>query len=647
MKSKTLNRICLFMFFIIVVFVLCPDNVYASQDMKELKYDIEVTSSGDMIITENWNINISDTNTLFKTFEKDGSYDEITDVSVTEVEDNSTKTFEKSDRYQYHVDKDYFQALTNEDGLFEIAWGVSQDSSETREFIIKYTVKGHVVKYNDCAEIYWKLIGDNFDVPIERITGTINLPEGIENLEDLRVWAHGPLNGTINKDSKTDVSFSVSNLPSNNFLEIRIATPVQIFENVMKKSNVDRLDTIISEETAWANEANIKREKMAKNQEMINKLILISGIIICAFLVYKAIKDIKLLRKTPKLEPTQKLDYFREIPDETASAAEVGFLYYFSNGGVSYRIGETISGTMLNLCLKGWISFEPEAENKKKVNVILNESGKVNLTEDEEYVYNFLTKIPKNDNKFSMKEFQKYCNNNYTKSRNLVTKIPKIAEKKAKEKELFDKKMRKQYNKLVTASAFYMMFAMFIIFIYFTNIKLMLLEEALILINLVITIILANRLNGLTQKGIDEKEKWKGLKKYMEDFSMLDEREVPDLVLWEKYLVFATVFGISDKVIKQLKIRYPELNDEQYLRSHYSYMYMISANNNFNFISSMSSSIGSVTNYSSGSGSGGGFSGGGGFGRRWRWRRRPLISIKTLKVLIKKDKNFVILIFFL
>ncbi len=39
----------------------------------------------------------------------------------------------------------------------------------------------------------------------------------------------------------------------------------------------------------------------------------------------------------------------------------------------------------------------------------------------------------------------------------------------------------------------------------------------------------------------------------MEEFSLLKEKEIPHLVLWEKFLVYATAFGIADKVIKQLK----------------------------------------------------------------------------------------------
>ena len=65
----------------------------------------------------------------------------------------------------------------------------------------------------------------------------------------------------------------------------------------------------------------------------------------------------------------------------------------------------------------------------------------------------------------------------------------------------------------------------------------------------------------------------------MEDFSLIDEREIPELALWEKYLVYATAFGIADKVMKQLKTRFPELNDDSYINSHYAVMHMASHSN--------------------------------------------------------------------
>ena len=123
---------------------------------------------------------------------------------------------------------------------------------------------------------------------------------------------------------------------------------------------------------------------------------------------------------------------------------------------------------------------------------------------------------------------------------------------------------------------------------------------------------------------------WNGLKKFMEDYSMLDERLVPDIVLWEKYLVYATAFGVADKVLKQLKVVHPEMfdrRDDYYGRNRYGYWYMVnSPHYHDNFFNSFNRDLGNVykkaassysvahSSSSSGSGGGGGFSGGGGGG---------------------------------
>ena len=178
--------------------------------------------------------------------------------------------------------------------------------------------------------------------------------------------------------------------------------------------------------------------------------------------------------------------------------------------------------------------------------------------------------------------------------------------------EIFNKEEYEKQEEYTGLSVIYIVFGIFLIF---------LLPLAIVLIiNGIYCCKIANRINVLTQKGIDQKEMWKGLKKYMEDFSLLNEREVPELVLWEKYLVYATAFGISDKVLKQLKVVYPDIDKVEGINTS-TYMYfMYNSNFNTNFTNAISSSIASAT-YSSGSGSGGGFSGGGGGGgggRRWR-----------------------------
>ena len=84
-------------------------------------------------------------------------------------------------------------------------------------------------------------------------------------------------------------------------------------------------------------------------------------------------------------------------------------------------------------------------------------------------------------------------------------------------------------------------------------------------------------------------------------------------MLWEKYLVYATAFGIADKVIKQLKVRYPEMANNDYFNDRMHVMYVMSNVNISSAIEApISRSIVASSINSSGSGGGGGFSSGGG-----------------------------------
>ena len=76
------------------------------------------------------------------------------------------------------------------------------------------------------------------------------------------------------------------------------------------------------------------------------------------------------------------------------------------------------------------------------------------------------------------------------------------------------------------------------------------------------------RRTGLTEEGRRLAGQVVGLKRYLEDFSDFSDRGVADLTLWDRYLVYAAAFGISDTVLKQLAEAYPELCDPSWLDSY-------------------------------------------------------------------------------
>jgi len=630
-KGKYIVSMLIFIFFI-----LCSSVEAGELNLNKLSFNAVLNEDGSMNVTEVWNIDIYDTNTLYKTFELDNEgYDGFSDVTVYEITENSNKKlYKKIDEEMYHVTKGCYYGLINSNDEYEIAWGVSVDNSETRIYEINYTVENIVHKYMDCSEIYWQFVGNKFEIDCDIVEGKITLPDNEYLIEDIKAWAHGPLNGNISIVNSKEIKFSVDNFASGNMLEIRIATPPSLFPMSNKNINSEKLSDIISEEIIWANEANEARERQEKYRKIADVVITLFCVAFGVFGIFKVKKYVKLIKNTPKLKPYIKLDYYREIPDgDNSLPSDATFInsYY-----MEANIPNMISAMMLDLALKKAISFEINSKNNIKVNLLLEDSSI--LKNEEKILYEYLKKIAKEDNFFSMKEMEKYIEKHITSFNKMSDQIIKETKQTQLEKGNYNKENEKPREKYIVIFIFSFIFLVFFILgiivakVIYTRWYILLIPLIVMLLFMILSGILMSRYSYLTQKGINEKEQWNGLKKYMQDFSLLNEKEVPDLILWEKYLVYATVFGISEKVLKQLKIKYPDImNDCNINNTTYMYL-MYNSSLNTSFVSSINNSITSsyaAGNYSSGSGSGGGFSGG---GRRWLWRRRRWRSLRYIKV---------------
>ena len=75
----------------------------------------------------------------------------------------------------------------------------------------------------------------------------------------------------------------------------------------------------------------------------------------------------------------------------------------------------------------------------------------------------------------------------------------------------------------------------------------------------------------LTQLGEDEYAKWRGLYNFLKSDTLLTERTHVELPLWEKYLVYATAFGISEKVIEAIRVRCVSVPPQTSIASTNSY----------------------------------------------------------------------------
>lgn len=134
---------------------------------------------------------------------------------------------------------------------------------------------------------------------------------------------------------------------------------------------------------------------------------------------------------------------------------------------------------------------------------------------------------------------------------------------------------------------------------------------------------------------IEDYSKLNTLKDKIENYSIMEDRDIEQVMLWEQYLSYAVSFGLADKIIKRLDGLHLDddltklINNDifsDFIRTDYYWFYTY-ASLDRRFMKSYGETTGKVLNGVLNSGSSNGFSsgGGGGFsGRRrfLRWRRK-------------------------
>ena len=378
--------------------------------------------------------------------------------------------------------------------------------------------------------------------------------------------------------------------------------------------------------------------------------------------ILKIIKYIKKLEI--KKEKVNKIEYYRDIPRKgNSTPAEANYLYKFNKNRLTTRQVQntSVSATILDLCLKKFIDLRVDGD-KVYVKILKSSEG---LKEDELEIYKLLKEVGEKKKEFEIEELNKFANKNYYKYSSYIDKFVNAARNNLYKMKLIDKANEKNYHRYSSAHDKEMMLRYFSEWVlvclgvsllpFFHRISIYTFglgyfKIALKWIAILAPIVLAklyiwrlqqkikNNISVLTKEGAIEKEQWNGLKRFMEDFSLLNEREIPELALWEEYLVYANAFGIAEKVIKQMKAAYPKVfvqeqweegniqNTDLYIypviKFSTSYDSGISPINRINNISNKaySSSMHQISVHSSssssGGGGGGGFSGGGGSRRR-------------------------------
>ncbi len=139
-----------------------------------------------------------------------------------------------------------------------------RSESTTRTFQITYRVENAVKLYSDVGEFHWNLTGESGISSIDLVTANLMVPEGIPE-EDFRIWAHGPLNGTFEKQDGAYAYLQVEYVPYGTIVDLRTTIPAEFFTGGWAQEG-EALPEILAEEQALADSANAKREEEAQKE---------------------------------------------------------------------------------------------------------------------------------------------------------------------------------------------------------------------------------------------------------------------------------------------------------------------------------------------------------------------------------------------
>ena len=489
-----------------------------------------------------------------------------------------------------------------------------QAKDEKRSFILEYLVLDVVRVHADVAELYWQFLGKNRSVATDFMTVTLQIPAGAAP-DQVRVWGHGPVRGDVKKLSATQLRWETTDLPKDRFLEGRVVFPPSLTPQAKVLTRKTALQAILAEEQRWAEQ----REAEQREARYIMLGSIVFAILGCAVAWFL------FNRYGRKFKGLVEVEYYRELPGNY-SPAETGYLCE-----IGKLKPQAISATFMDLARRGYIRMEPSTTPETKDILVrqlkpFGEELRVHERMLLDFFFNQVGQLQPAIWFGALKQFRK---SNPREMKAFVEQFRTVVTLSVEAKGFLEKNRKgvklAGWGFIITAVSAALAYSI-------REFAPMIASAVVAGAFLAVTI----KSRNFTREGQEQYDLWQAFRRFLTDFSNMDRAELPQLILWEHYLVYAVVLGVATEVIKQLPFVYPQVNDPNsdfgyYWGGMYHTRYNAVGGTETSFaglagvtdmMNSLNDSWSSVVTAagsssggsSSGSGDGGGFSGGGGDG---------------------------------
>ena len=266
------------------------------------------------------------------------------------------------------------------------------------------------------------------------------------------------------------IEFEINNFRNGRYVEIRTLFPTEQIINTGRVKNSEILQTVINEETKWADKANSRRERKEFLGKVIPIIITIVWIIVNILLVIIYIKKLlKYIRKSKELnkyKPTTKLEYYRDLPDENSTPGEaLKTLDISIDTFTPLNFGKIFSATMLDLSLKGYLEIKQEKNQKGKEVIQINilKEADQKIKSDEKNIMEFVKEAANGKNTLLLKELERYIKNHATSTDILLKNTYEKVNKQLIDEKVIDREIQKEYKKYKESQTYYILAIIFLL----------------------------------------------------------------------------------------------------------------------------------------------------------------------------------------
>ena len=523
--------------------------------------DINIDKNGTAYVSELWNVYVNQGTEVYKPYYNIGN-SEFLNFSVSD-ENTTYTTLNNWNTEASFNDKKYKSGINYLDDGLELCFGISEYGNKT--YVMSYTITNFIAKLNDADMLYWTLIPYELSDAPDEVTIKIKTYDYLD--DETPVWGFGNYGGTAYVyDGHIEMN-SDGRLGSDEYMTLLVKFPKDFF------TNSNYYDANFKDYLNMAEEGATSYNETKESVVSVILTVIATSLPFLAVIIV-AIASIKIPKSLTKQKGEEKISkdipYFRDIPCNKNLYTAFFLSYEYDlmknkNDFFGALILYFYKNKLIDIIRKGSTYNVNGKEKLAKNNVIVLKTKEEIETlisyDKEKTLYNYMI-TASHDGYLENDEFGTWCNDNYSKIDTWFSDI------------LDDEK-----NKLV-------------------DLGLVTTESG----------------NGLfkstkyiaTTKVFEMAKELAGLKKYLKDFSKIQDRTVIEVNLWEEYLMYAQIFGIAKQVAKDLKRLIPEVITEN-VYDDYIFFYNFSYNN----MSRVDTARSRAQSYSSG---GGGFSSGGGGG---------------------------------